>query len=170
MAAPVASPALRMTPYLFGTLGVQRDLIGNAPIGGIAQHDDHAHAFAGQPGVGYQLNERFGVEGFVQGGKDLSFENGVSTKTRALGLRGTVGYDLSDAVRLVGKLGIARVTHSGGVPSQSETRPTVGIGMAYDLSKNLALRADFDHYVKKSSSDWKALNYFGMGLQYSFMP
>ena len=166
----VAAPASRMTPYLFGTIGTQRDLVGNAPIGGIAQHDDHANELALQGGVGYQFGKLFGAELFAQGGQELTFENGASTKTRALGLRGTVGHDLSDSVRVFGKLGVARVTHSGDTPSQSETRPTVGLGMSYAINDNLAIRGDFDHFVKKSSSNWKALNYIGVGLQYSFMP
>ena len=173
MAAPVpvaAAPASRMTPYIFGTLGTQRDLIGNAPLNGIAQHDDHNHKLALQGGVGYQFGDVFGAELFAQGGSKLSFENGVSTKTRALGLRGTVGADVGDALRLFGKLGVARVTPSGDMPSESETRPTVGVGMTYAINQNLALRGDFDHFVKKSGSNWKALNYVGVGLQYSFMP
>jgi hypothetical protein len=173
MAAPApvaAAPASRMTPYIFGTLGTQRDLIGNAPVNGIAQHDDHDHKLALQGGVGYQFGDVFGAELFAQGGSKLSFENGVSTKTRALGLRGTVGTDVGDAMRLFGKFGVARVTHSGDMPSESETRPTVGFGMTYALNENLALRGDFDHFVKKSGSNWKALNYVGVGLQYSFMP
>ncbi|MEX1166259.1 MAG: outer membrane beta-barrel protein [Hydrogenophaga sp.] len=170
-AAPVAAPAFRMTPYLFGTVGIQRDLIGNAPIAPFgAQHDDHAHALALQGGVGYQLSPRFGAEIFAQGGRELTFENGVSTKTSALGIRGTVGHDISEAVRVFGKLGFARVTHSGGVPSQSETRPTLGLGISYDINSNLAVRGDFDHFVKKSGSNWKALNYIGVGVQYNFMP
>lgn len=169
--APVVAPAFRMTPYLFGTLGVQRNLIGNAPIAPFgAQPDDHSHGVALQGGVGYQFSPQFGAEIFAQGGKDQRFENGVSAKTRALGLRGTAGYDISDAVRVFGKLGVARVTQSGGVPSQSETRPTLGVGMSYDINSNLAVRADFDHFVKKSGSNWKALNYVGVGVQYNFMP
>ncbi|AOW13608.1 hypothetical protein LPB72_11465 [Hydrogenophaga crassostreae] len=170
--APVmaAAPASRMTPYLFGTVGAQRDLVGNAAVGGLAQHDDHDSRLALQGGAGYQFGSLFGAEVFAQGGQELTFENGLSTKTRALGLRGTVGQDLGDAVRVFGKLGVARVTHSGDMPSQSETRPTVGLGMTFAINKNLAVRGDFDHFVKKSSSNWKALNYVGVGLQYSFMP
>jgi opacity protein-like surface antigen len=165
-----AAPASRMTPYLFGTIGAQRDLVGNAAIGGIAQHDDHDSKLALQGGVGYQFGDLFGAELFAQGGKELSFENGTSAKTRALGLRGTVGTDLGDAVRLFGKLGVARVTHSGDFASQSETRPTVGLGMTFAINENLLVRGDFDHFVKKSSSSWKAVNYVGVGLQYNFMP
>jgi hypothetical protein len=169
-AAPAMAPAFRMTPYLFGTVGVQRDLIGNAPISPWgAQPDDHGHDLALQGGAGYQITPMFGAEVFAQGGKELTFENGSSTKTRALGLRGTAGYDISDAVRVFGKLGFARVTHSG-ASSESETRPTLGLGVSYDISKNLAVRGDFDHFVKKSGSNWKALNYVGVGVQYSFQP
>lgn len=171
VAAPVAAPAFRMTPYLFGTVGIQRDLIGNAPISPFgAQPDDHAHGLALQGGAGYQVTPMFGAEIFAQGGKELTFENGVSTKTRALGLRGTAGYDISKALRVFGKLGVARVTHSGATPSQSETRPTLGLGVSYDINDNLAVRGDFDHFVKKSGSNWKALNYIGVGLQYTFQP
>ena len=180
MAAPapapapvVAAPASRMTPYVFGTVGAQRDLVGNAPIAGIAQHDDHDSKLAAQGGVGYQFGPLWGVEGFVQGGKGLSFENGSEYKTRALGIRGTVGQDIGSAARVFAKLGVASVTHSGDSPSASQTRPTVGLGVLFNLSENLALRGDFDHYVKKSGgsgANWKALNYVGVGLQYSFMP
>lgn len=171
VAAPVVAPAFRMSPYLFGTVGVQRDLIGNGPIAPYgAQPDDHAHGMALQGGVGYQFSPLLGAEIFGQGGKEETFENGVSAKTRALGVRGTAGYDINDAVRVFGKLGVARVTHSGGVPSQSETRPTLGLGMSFDINSNLAVRADFDHFVKKSGSNWKALNYVGVGLQYTFQP
>lgn len=171
-AAPAMAPAFRMTPYLFGTLGVQRDLIGNAAIAPFgAQPDDHDHKLAMQGGAGVQITPMFGAEVFAQGGSELTFENGVSAKTRALGLRGTAGYDLSDAVRVFGKLGVARVTHSGSsFATQNETRPTLGLGVSYDISKNLAVRGDFDHFVKKSGSNWKALNYVGVGLQYSFQP
>lgn len=165
-AAPVMAPAFRMTPYLFGTVGVQRDLVGNAPIAPFgAQADDHAHKLALQGGAGVQVTPVFGAEVFAQGGSELAFENGVSTKTRALGLRATAGYDLNSAVRLFGKLGFARVTHTGGT---NETRPTLGLGVSYDISNKLAVRGDFDHFVKKSGSNWKALNYVGVGLQYNF--
>jgi opacity protein-like surface antigen len=167
----VAAPVFQMTPYVFGTLGAQRDLIGNAPVSPFgAQADDHDSKLALQGGVGYQITPNFGAELFAQGGKELTFENGSSIKTRALGLRGVAGYDASDAVRVFGKLGFARVTHSGAAPSQSETRPTLGLGVTYNINDNLALRGDFDHFVKKSGSNWKALNYVGVGLQYSFMP
>ncbi|QCB45343.1 outer membrane beta-barrel protein [Hydrogenophaga sp. PAMC20947] len=169
----VAAPAARMTPYVFGTVGAQRDLIGNGPIDGLAQFDDHDTKLAAQGGVGVQFGPLWGIEGFAQGGKGHSFENGSEYKTRVLGLRGTVGQDIGSSARVFAKLGVASVTHTGDSPSASQTRPTVGLGMLMHLTENLALRGDFDHYVKKSGgsgASWKALNYVGVGLQYSFMP
>lgn len=172
--APVAlkaAPIISNFPYVFGTIGAQRDLLGNSPVGGIAQHDDHDSKLALQAGAGYQINKLWGVEAFAQAGKALSFENRFESKANTMGLRATVGQNLSDAVRLFGKLGVARVDHPADTAGSAQTRPTVGLGLTMNLNNNLALRGDFDHYVKKSTStgkDWKALNYLGLGLQYSF--
>lgn len=181
--APVAAPApapvalkpaaVVAFPYVFGTLGAQRDLIGNDAVNGIAQHDDHDSKLALQAGAGYQFNKLWGAEAFVQAGKRLSYENGFESEARTLGLRATVGQDIGSAARVFAKLGIARVDHPQDTAGSAQTRPTVGLGMTYNLNNNLALRGDFDHYVKKSNSsgkDWKALNYVGIGLQYSFKP
>lgn len=173
VAAPVAvAPAAFAGPYVFGTVGALRDLVGNEPINGILQHDDHDTRPALQVGAGYQFGPTWGVEGFAQGGSRLKYENGTEHSARALGVRGTVGYDMSESTRLFAKLGVARVTHSGDAPSQSQTRPNLGLGMLYKLSDNLALRADFDHFMKKNGGkpQFKAMNYVGVGVQYSFMP
>jgi Outer membrane protein beta-barrel domain len=173
--APVvlkAAPVVAF-PYVFGTLGGQRDLVGNGPVNGIAQHDDHDSKLAMQAGAGYQFNKLWGAEAFVQAGQRLNFENGFESEARALGLRATLGQDISEAARVFAKLGVASVDHPQDKSGSAQTRPTVGLGMTYKLSNNLALRGDFDHFVKKTNSagkDWKALNYLGIGLQYSFMP
>lgn len=178
--APVAAPApvvvpkaaaVTAFPYVFGTLGAQRDLVGNAPVLGVAQHDDHDSKLGLQAGAGYQFNPTWGAEAFVQGGGEHSYENTLESKVSALGLRGTAGTNLTEATRVFGKLGVARVKHSVGGDSATQTRPTLGVGVQHSLNQNLAVRADFDHYVKKNAdgaTSWKALNYIGVGLQYSF--
>lgn len=179
--APVVSPApvalkpaaVVAFPYVFGTVGAQRDLVGNAPINGIAQHDDHDSKLALQLGAGYQFNKLWGAEAFAQTSRRHLFENGFESDARTLGLRATLGQDLSETTRVFGKLGVARIDHPQDTAGSAQTRPTLGVGMLYNLGNNLALRGDFDHFPKKSSSagkDWKALNYLGIGLQYSFMP
>ncbi|MBL8389569.1 MAG: porin family protein [Hydrogenophaga sp.] len=173
--APVAAPVLKAAevitfPYVFGTLGAQRDLISNGPVAGIAQHDDHDTKLALQGGVGYQIDKLWGAEAFAQFGRGHDFENHVESKVRALGLRATAGTDLSETTRLFGKLGIASVKHTGDVEG-SQTRPTLGLGLTHAFSKNLALRGDLDLFLKKSSDEamhWKDLVYLGVGVQYNF--
>jgi opacity protein-like surface antigen len=171
MPAPVLKAAEVVTfPYVFGTLGAQRDLIGNGPIGGIAQHNDHDTKPALQLGAGYQINKLWGAEAFAQFGSGHNFENGLESKVSALGLRATVGQNLSEATRLFGKAGIASVKHTGDVEG-SQTRPTLGLGLTHAFSKNLSLRSDLDVFLKKSSDEarsWKELMYLGVGVQYNF--
>jgi opacity protein-like surface antigen len=173
--APAPAPVLKAVeavsfPYVFGTLGAQRDLIGNGPIDGFDQFNDHDTKLALQGGVGYQFNKLWGAEAFAQFGSGHVFENGVESKVRALGLRATVGQNLSEATRLFGKAGIASVKHTGDVAG-SQTRPTLGLGLTHALSQNLSLRSDLDMFVKKSSDEarsWKELVYLGVGVQYNF--
>ncbi|WP_084383206.1 outer membrane protein [Hydrogenophaga flava] len=157
-------------PYVFGTVGAQRDLIGNGPIDGIAQHNDHDTKPALQLGAGYQFNKLWGAEAFAQFGSGHNFENGLESKVSALGLRGTAGTDLGEATRLFGKAGVARVKHSDAVEG-TQTRPTLGLGLTHAFTKNLSLRSDFDVFLKKSSDEarsWKELMYLGVGVQYNF--
>lgn len=175
MPAPAPAPVLKAAevltfPYVFGTVGAQRDLIGNGPAGGIAQHNDHDTKPALQIGAGYQINKLWGAEAFAQFGSGHDFENRVESKVSALGLRATAGQNLSEATRLFGKAGIASVKHSGDVEG-SQTRPTLGLGLSHAFSKNLSLRSDLDMFLKKSSDEarsWKELMYLGVGVQYNF--
>ena len=176
MPAPVPAPVLKAAevvtfPYVFGTLGAQRDLIGNGPDAGLGGlHNDHDTKPALQLGAGYQINKLWGAEAFAQFGSGHGFENGLESKVSALGLRGTLGTDLSEATRLFGKAGIARVKHTDAVEG-TQTRPTVGLGLTHAFSKNLSLRSDLDMFLKKSSDEarsWKELMYLGVGVQYNF--
>lgn len=170
--APVELKAAEVIafPYVFGTLGAQRDLVSNGPIAGIAQHDDHDSKLALQAGVGYQFNKMWGAEVFLQGGREHDFENLMEAKASVLGLRGTLGTDLGESTRLFGKLGVARVKHTGDGEG-TQTRPTLGLGLTHALSNNLSLRGDLDLFLKKSSDDaraWKQMYYLGAGVQYNF--
>ena len=170
--APVLKPAEVVTfPYVFGTLGAQRDLVGNgADVGLGGMHNDHDTKPALQLGAGYQFNKLWGAEAFAQFGSGHNFENGLESKVSALGLRGTVGTDLSNATRLFGKAGIARVKHTGDLAG-TQTRPTLGLGLTHAFSNNLSLRSDLDMFLKKSSDEarsWKELMYLGVGVQYNF--
>lgn len=179
--APVAAmpaPAAKgMTPYVFGTVGVVNDSsIYRAPVASnsVGATD---RQIGGQIGAGLQINKLLGAEVFYQGGKNHEYPlaNGVDTADiglKALGARVTLGGNITEKLRLFGKLGVARVTHdsfTGG--DESKTRSLLGFGATYLLNDKLSLRFDADHYPRMSEGSnprWGNIDYFGVGLQYSF--
>ncbi len=168
VAAPAVAAGLR--PYVFGTLGALNDGVKEVGIG-----DDRSTKFAGQVGVGMQFNEWLGGELFYQGGSRHSYtaDDGDVTKVRnnTYGARLTAGTQIADKTRVFAKAGVAGVRHSAPEYKNTQTRATAGVGMTYDLTNNLALRADYDHYFKRGSDNditWKGANYLGLGLQYNF--
>ena len=169
VAAPAVAAGLR--PYVFGTLGALND---GASVAGLG--NDRDTEFAGQVGAGLQFNEWLGGELFYQGARrlDLATDAGskVNVRNNTYGARLTAGTQIADKARLFGKLGVAGVRHTVGAYDYKDTkaRATAGVGMTYDLTNNLALRADYDHYFKRKSADvtWKGANYSGLGLQYNF--
>jgi len=200
VAAPAAAPApaepvaarpaaSRLTPYLFGTLGQNRDSVNYGdpvnPLRSVGDSDSKAGALVG---AGVQINDWLGAEVFYTSGKRHAYAavNGYVNEyvTRAYGLRATVGTSLGEQARVFLKAGVARVTHrnssgmsthwnqTSGVESysNSQTRPTVGVGVSYALGENLLLRADFDHIRLRGQQNprWGHLDHVGVGLQYNF--
>ncbi|MCU0761590.1 MAG: porin family protein [Hydrogenophaga sp.] len=176
--APTPAPAPKgMTPYIFGTLGMVNDsAIYRAPVAAnsVGATD---RQIGGQFGAGLQFNSLVGAEVFYQGGKDHEYPlaNGVNTAgigLQALGARLTLGGNVTEKLRLFGKIGAARVTHDSFVGGdESKTRGLIGIGATYLLNTNLSLRLDADHYPRMSAGNnprWGNVDYFGVGLQYSF--
>ncbi|MBE0587364.1 MAG: outer membrane beta-barrel protein [Hydrogenophaga sp.] len=131
-------------------------------------------------GAGLQFNSILGAEVFYQAGKSHEYTSldgvDVSAKAKVLGARLTAGGNVTEKLRLFGKLGVASVKHSSGQfadlasHSSSQTRPVVGVGMTFALTENLMLRGDADHYPLRGSNNprWGNVDYFGVGLQYNF--
>lgn len=184
---PVPEPQAKSSvrPYVFGTLGALRD--GYKYESAAETEQAHDPRFAGQVGAGVQFNELLGAEAFYQGGQkhryryDDGSNDEVRTQNHTYGARATVGGNVSDKFRLFGKAGVAGVKHKitdadgEKVSSKTKARPTVGVGMTYNFTDNLALRADYDYYFRKKESQtdgdkftWKANHYLGAGLQYTF--
>jgi opacity protein-like surface antigen len=169
-----------MTPYLFGTLGVVNDSVVHRDLNGAISVGDSDRQIGLQMGAGLQFNNILGAEVFYQAGKSHEYTalNGadLSAKAKVLGARVTAGSNVTEKLRLFGKLGVASVKHSSGqfadLPnhSSSQTRPTVGVGFTYALSESLMLRGDADHYPLRGSENprWGNVDYFGLGLQYNF--
>lgn len=178
--APVApAPVAKKVsgPYVFGTLGAVNDSVNYGSGARATSVGNSDRQIGGQFGAGYQFNEWVGAEAFVQAGKDHQYEsftgaNRYDVGMQAFGARVTLGRNVTDDLRLFGKLGVARVTHdsfTGG--DESKTRGTLGLGATYSINDRLAVRFDADHIRREGRSSnprWGNIDYFGVGMQYSF--
>jgi predicted porin len=172
VAPPVAAPSTPTAPsrlgaYAFGGIGLMRDGGQLAPPG-----PAYSQSKLGmQLGAGFQFTPMLGAELAYQTAKAFDPPGAASVKARVLAARLTVGGDVSTGLRAFGKLGMARATHSVGGVSDSQTRPTIGLGMVYNLDDNWGVRFDYDRLLTKSSnsgSSWKSNDYLGIGAQYNF--
>ncbi|MCG7656577.1 outer membrane protein [Wielerella bovis] len=192
MPPPVAAVAKKLgaNPYVFGTLGALQD--GVKVENGVNTISDKNTSLAGQIGIGMQFNHRLGGEVFYQGAQkhkylaDITTNEANKVRNQTYGARVTFGDNVTDKFRLFGKAGVAGVKHSVGdsnivdVHSKTKVRPTAGVGATYNLTDNLAVRADYDHVFKRGTQSftnnqgqngnvkWKGANYLGVGLQYNF--
>ena len=112
---------------------------------------------------GYQANRNFSVEvGYTDLG-EVSGSFGASTvkaAATALELVGIGSFPVTNELSLYGKIGIYRgetdVTGTGlfsGSVSDSNTDLTFGVGIRYDFSRNLGLRAEWQRYSDFGGSD-----------------
>lgn len=178
---PVVESKVHVFPYVFGTMGIFQDGVrANANIVGNNRAVDETDTrFAGQAGVGIQLNRWLGGEIFYQTGRTNVFSERLCALNRTYGARATLGREINENTRLFLKAGAANVRHKTFYYGNGKAvvRPTAGIGISRKVNENLSFRADYDHYFKRSSSDkkagnegvhWKGANYLGAGLQYNF--
>lgn len=175
--APVVAQAKTWRPYAFGTVGALRDGL-KVENNGVETVDSNNTRFAGQVGAGVQANEWLGGEVFYQGAKMHKFtaKDGETDKIRnhTAGVRATVGTNVTDKARVFGKVGVAAVRHADsdviGGDGKTRARLDAGVGATYNITDNWAVRADYDHYFKRSNNNttWKDSDYLGLGAQYNF--
>jgi OOP family OmpA-OmpF porin len=104
---------------------------------------------------GYPINSIFSAEaGFNNLGKATG--NTASIKGHAWEATGVAAWPLFSTLSVYGKLGIFRgkAEGSGTLLANKETNygPTFGVGAQIDLSRKLALRADWQNYPKLGGS------------------
>jgi opacity protein-like surface antigen len=123
-----------------------------------------------QLGAGYQFTPLIGGELAYLLPKQFDAGGAASVKVRDLSARLTLGGDVANGLRVFGKLGIARATHSVNGVSDTQTRPSIGLGLIYNLNDNWGVRVDYDHLFSRgnNSPSWKSNDYLGVGTQYSF--
>ncbi len=138
---------------------------------------------------GYEFNQYFGVQGgYIDLGKgkiayaDSDVQGNFSSKVRSLYVAATATLPINEQFAVFAKLGVSRnrvkimdvYTDAGvaGYISESETRttPLIGIGAAYNFSKNLTAVLEYENFgkvVKDDDVNLKA-NLFSVGLRYKF--
>ncbi|WP_158610216.1 outer membrane beta-barrel protein [Herminiimonas sp. KBW02] len=138
---------------------------------------------------GYEFNRYFGVQGgYIDLGKgnvtyvDDDVQGNLRSKVRSFYIAATASLPINDQFAVFAKLGVSRnrvkvvdtYTDAGvaGHISESETRttPLIGIGAAYNFSRDLAAVVEYEDFGKVAKDDGINLkaNLFSVGLRYKF--
>jgi OOP family OmpA-OmpF porin len=110
---------------------------------------------------GYQINRHFAVElGYSQLGEVSGNEpgfGGFTVESKAWDLVAVGILPVADKFSLLGKVGMYQADTDVSAPgesiSESNSDLTYGVGVQYDFSKNLGLRAEWQQYKKVGGSD-----------------
>jgi OOP family OmpA-OmpF porin len=134
---------------------------------------------------GFDFTKNFGAEaGYINFGKgEVSVTDGldtvsISSRPRALYLAATGTLPLNDQFSLLAKLGVARNstkvvgTINGDSESETFKRTTAvfGLGVAYNVTKNLAIVGEYENFGKVLSEDGANLkaDLISVGVRYKF--
>jgi OmpA-OmpF porin, OOP family len=157
--------------YVGGSFGKTEDKEG-CPTTSCDLEDDGWKIFAG-----YRLNRNFALEGayadwgtFTAGGTFLGLPSDVKVDVSTWSAAALGILPLADRFELFGKAGISltKVDGSGsvgGIPvsdSDDETELLWGFGAIFNVTRNLALRAEWER-LDKSEGDMMSI-----GIQYRF--
>ena len=99
--------------------------------------------------AGYRINRIFSAEAAFRNLGEVKTPN-ASVKGKGWEIDGIASWPVFDAFSIYGKLGIKRevVKGDGTLTGAKETNygPTYGLGVQFDLNKNLALRGEWQAY------------------------
>ena len=120
--------------------------------------------------VGTKITPMFSVEGgYVDLGK--AKVDSVSVKANGPYIDALLHNEVAPKVTVFGKLGmfLGDVKYSHGLGSESNTSFKFGLGGSYELSKNVALRAEWERYrVEAPEDDSGTIDMFSVGAIYRF--
>ena len=117
---------------------------------------------------GYQLTPNFAVESGVF---DLGHIDDASgrVKTRGVYLDGVGSYEFAPKWSVLGRAGVAEGRFTTTLGDDSSPALKVGVGLQYDLTKTVALRAEYDHYHFTNAFDGKPnIGEFSVGFKVGF--
>lgn len=165
--------------YIGGAGGVTRS---NADCAGTLSCDTSDSGWKAY--AGYQINPLIGVEvlGYDMGATTGSiFFPGVglvdsSLKTSGFGLAGVINVPLGVSVDLIGRLGVgsnkltvdARSGNLSGSDSETSTQALWGIGLAFKLTPNVAVRTEVDGTAANYAGERFDSTLFSLGLSIRF--
>lgn len=127
---------------------------------------------------GFSIDKNFGVElGYINFGKIKDVGEGFSgsTQRQALYLAGVGSLPLTDAFSVFAKLGVAVNRYEDKFVSEfssqleevTKTKSMVGLGLAYNFTKDIAGTLEYQHFGKIGSDDLK-VSTVTLGVRYGF--
>jgi OOP family OmpA-OmpF porin len=121
--------------------------------------------------AGYDFNENFALEGaYLNSGEaeDDVFGENVKVELTALVVSAIGLMPVGESTQLFAKLGYydgdEEITVLGETFDDDDSGLTVGAGVRYQSSDNLAMRADFDWFDTEYDTVWS----LGVGIQFYF--
>lgn len=131
--------------------------------------------------AGYDFSKNFGVEaGYANLGKpkDSDGNASASIEPTSFYIAGTGSFPMNDQFSLFAKVGLsanraklsATVGNISGSEKFNNTAAIIGVGAAYNFSKNIALVAEYENFGKvfdKQGADAKS-DMLSIGLRYKF--
>ncbi|MBI3222350.1 MAG: porin family protein [Nitrosomonadales bacterium] len=144
----VATPVFAADEGFYAGINVGRTTSNITVVG--AAVDDKANV----AGIlaGYQYNKNLAVEvEYTGAGKFNTTPAALTGKTDALSLSAVGILPMSEAFSVYGKLGVARTSTTAsstpvGVTGKSRTGLTYGLGLQYNVTPAVGIRAGYDRY------------------------
>jgi len=157
----VALPAHAEGPYVGGSLGVPHFSDG---VNGV---DGGSSGVSGKVFGGYQLTPNFAVEAGVA---ELGRISDGSGKIRSHGeYLDAVGLmPLGANFSLLGSVGLAHANLNTSNGDDSGYGVKLGVGGEYDLSHNVSLRAEYEHYRPNVFGDHATIGQYTFGVRVGF--
>lgn len=116
--------------------------------------------------VGYELSPHLAVEGMVGLGARSDSASGTTLKLdNTVGVFGKVQAPVTDALKVYGRLGMARTSLKANGVSDSDTGLAYGAGVTYDLSKTTYLNADYTKYYDRDDQKLEGVT-VGVGFRF----
>lgn len=151
--AAASAPALSQEAGWYAGLGIgQSEFKEGCGIAALGCDDkDTAYSVFG----GYQFNANLGAElGYTDLGEATA--GGASVGAKGFELTGVGTLPINQQFAVYGKLGFYRWDVDASAPgasfSETGTDPTFGVGVKYDLTRNFALRAQWQRYQDLGNS------------------